>query len=173
MIITPAAPSGAEAQLQRWLDGLRSLHARNAAGKLDGLDRPRYAADRRRLLEGLVDDDNRRLRAGQRRRGAFRLARAVQVRLTGPGGERVALTQNFSTGGFAALVAPVPKAGDAFEASLRLPGGAQVTARAVVVDVRPPRGGAARTGFRFAGLPACAAEAIECAIVETVLASLG
>jgi len=172
--IVIATPTPRHDARERWLDGFRELHAKIVQGRASEVDAARYRGAQQQLLASLAARDSRALPPGQRERLLVRVANALPVELVASAGglRSVALTLNVSSGGFAALITPLPKSGDLYAVALRLPGrGGEVRATAEVVGARV-RNRTARVSFRFLDLPPADVERIETFVTGVLLPQL-
>jgi hypothetical protein len=81
-------------------------------------------------------------------------------------------TFDLSLGGFSALLARAPMSDEALTATLRLPGADPVVASVAVAGTKAQPGNV-RVSFTFSRLEGPAAERLELAIFDAVLANLG
>ena len=102
----------------------------------------------------------------------MRIARALQVELTGNGRKEKLTTFDISSGGFAAPMGTAPEPGEIFTAAIRLPGGDPLVVPVKVVGSTAQMG-YVRVSFTFGVLASEAAERLELAILDMVLQQLG
>jgi hypothetical protein len=154
--------------LARWLASFREMHERARQGALAGAERDLYLAAREELARALLAAQRVQVRPGQSPRAALRVSRALQADLELPGGKVRATTIDLSSGGFGALLAPPPAAGERVQFALRLPGGARVAGSARVAGV-VQGAGSSRVSFAFEQVPAEDRERLELLVFDTVL----
>jgi len=155
--------------LGRWLTGFKALHEKAKQGDLAGPELRDYRARRYEMERALLAAQDLTRPPGQQRRQSLRVARALQVELV-RGGEKDRLTTfDVSMGGFAAPMASAPILGETLVATVRLPGVEPLVAPVKVVGARA-QSGKVRVSFAFGKLEPVAAERLEHAIVDMVLA---
>lgn len=156
-------------RLASWLASFKALHLRAKQEQLSDEERRSYQAARDELATALLAAQRVQAKPGQSPRKALRAARALQVAIERDGGESFrALTLDLSAGGFGALFARTPGAGEKLKATLRLPGGESVTSAARIVGV-VPQGGSSRVACSFEGMSAEDQEKLEVVVFDTVL----
>lgn len=158
--------------LGQWLAAFKALHEQARKGALEPAEARDYKAGREELARALTAAQRLAIPAGQTPRQALRVARALQVELESPVRKDRLTTIDVSVGGFSALVARAPMADEELKATMRLPGLDPVTAAVVVVGMKPQPGNV-RVSFAFQRLEPAAAERLELAIFDAVLAQLG
>jgi len=157
--------------LAQWLTAFRALHEKAKRGALEGADEQDYKAGREELARALVAAQHLTLQPGQSPRHALRVARALQVELESPVRKERLTTFDLSLGGFSALVARAPMPDEALTATLRLPGTDPIVTSVTVAGMKAQPGNV-RVSFSFAALQGPAAERLELAIFDAVLAQL-
>ncbi len=158
--------------LAQWLTAFKALHEKARRGGLEGSDERDYKAGREELARALVAAQHLTLQPGQSPRQALRVARALQVDLESPVRKDRLTTFDLSLGGFSALLARAPMHDEELTATLRLPGAEPIVAEVTVAGMKAQPGNA-RVSFAFKGLQGPAAERLELAIFDAVLAQLG
>ncbi len=157
--------------LTQWVEAFRQLHQRARRGELTPAEQQEYRAGREALARAMVSAQGLTRRPDQSPREALRVARVVQVALE----SRVRLerlaTAELSVGGFSARMARAPAPDEELTATLRLPGGEPVVAAVRVVGVKP-QADFVHVSFAFVRLDAAAAERLEQAIFDVVLAEI-
>jgi c-di-GMP-binding flagellar brake protein YcgR len=101
-------------------------------------------------------------------RHSLRVARALQADLEGPTFKQRAVTVDFSSGGFAAILGAAPSRVDVLSCVLRLPGQEPLKGQVKVVDLRPLEG-SMRVAFAFQALSEGDRERLEQLVFDTVL----
>jgi hypothetical protein len=158
--------------LGKWLTDLKALHEKAKHGALSPEEQQDYRARRAELARALLAAQGLGRQPGQARRQSLRVARALQVEVAGPGRRERLTTFDVSMGGFSAPMASSPPIGEVLTATLRLPEGEPLVAPARVV-ASVPAAGCVRISFAFGPIPGAAAEKLEMAIFDLVLAQLG
>jgi len=158
--------------LAQWLTAFQALHERARRGTLEAADERDYKAGREELARALVAAQHLTLQPGQSPRLALRVARALQVDLESPVRKDRLTTFDLSLGGFSALLARAPMPDEALTATLRLPGVDPVVTAVTVAGMKAQPGNV-RVSFSFARLDGPAAERLELAVYDAVLAQLG
>jgi len=158
--------------LGKWLTDLKSLHEKARNGTLDAGETREYRSRRAELARALLTAQSLTRHPGQAQRQSLRVARALQVEITGGGRRERLTTFDISMGGFAAPMGTAPATGDTFTAAIRLPGTDPLVIPVKVVG-STPQAGYARVSFSFGRLEGAAAEMLELAIFDLVLAQLG
>lgn len=158
--------------LGRWLTDLKALHEKARAGTLDPVESREYRSRRAELARALLAAQSLTRHPGQAHRQSLRVARALQVEITGAGRRERLTTFDISMGGFAAPMGAAPATGATFTASVRLPGVEPLVVPVKVVG-STPQVGYVRVSFSFGKLEGAAAEVLELAIFDLVLAQLG
>ena len=157
--------------LGQWLSAFRALHEKAKRGTLEAADERDYKAGREELARALVAAQHLTLQPGQSPRQALRVARALQVDLESPVRHDRLTTFDLSLGGFSALLARAPMSDEALTATLRLPGTEPMVTGVTVAGMKAQPGNV-RVSFSFAKLEGPAAERLELAIFDAVLAQL-
>jgi hypothetical protein len=157
--------------LGRWLTDLKALHEKAKHGTLSAEEQRDYRSRRAELARALLAAQGLGRQPGQARRQSLRVARALQVEVSGPGRKERLTTFDVSVGGFSAPMAAAPPTGEALTATLRLPEGEPLVAPVKVVGSAPATG-CVRVSFAFGPIPGAAAEKLEMAIFDLVLAQL-
>jgi hypothetical protein len=157
--------------LGKWLTDLKALHEKAKHGALSTEEQRDYRSRRAELARALLAAQGLGRPPGQARRQSLRVARALQVELSGPGRKERLTTFDVSTGGFSAPMAAAPPTGETLTATLRLPEGEPLVAPVKVVGSAPAPG-CVRVSFAFGPIPGAAAEKLEMAIFDLVLAQL-
>ncbi len=158
--------------LAQWLTAFKALHEKARRGALEAADERDYQAGREELARALVAAQRLTTQPGQSPRQALRVARALQVDLESPVRKDRLTTFDLSLGGFSALVARAPMSDEELTATLRLSGAEPVVAGVKVAGMKAQPGNV-RVSFTFSRLEAAAAERLEFAIFDAVLAGLG
>jgi hypothetical protein len=158
--------------LAKWLTAFKTLHEKAKKGTLEPADERDYKAGREELARALVAAQHLTLQPGQSPRHALRVARALQVDLESPVRKDRLTTFDLSLGGFSALLARAPMHDETLTATLRLSGTDPVVAEVKVAGMKAQPGNV-RVSFTFGKLEAPAAERLELAIFDAVLAQLG
>jgi hypothetical protein len=158
--------------LAQWLTAFKALHEKARRGTLEAADERDYKAGREELARALVAAQHLTMQPGQSPRNALRVARALQVDLESPVRKERLTTFDLSLGGFSALLARAPMSDEALTATLRLPGTDPVVASVTVAGMKAQPGNV-RVSFTFSRLEGPAAERLELAIFDAVLANLG
>jgi hypothetical protein len=158
-------------QLAQWIVQFRALHEKDKRGALSAEERPIYAAAREELARALLAAQRVQTMPGQSFRQALRVSRALQATLEVGGETLRAMTVDVSSGGFGALLAVAPPAGEKVRFTLRLPGADPLAGTVRVVGV-VPRPGNARVAFSFEGLAEADRARVETLVFDTVLEQL-
>jgi hypothetical protein len=157
--------------LAHWLTTFKALHEKARAGSLDDLEDRDYKAGREELARALVAAQGLTRKPEQSPRAALRVARVLQVDLESRVRlERLATTE-ISLGGFSARMARAPALDEEVTATLRLPGTEPLKAAVTVVGVKQLPG-SVLVSFTFQKLEGAAAERLELAIFDMVLAQI-
>jgi hypothetical protein len=157
--------------LKHWLILFKAQHERARAGTLSGSGLAEYRAGRDELARALLGAQAAGLRPGEVPRQALRVARALQADLEWSVDRVRAVTQEFSVGGFSALLAKAPPTDEEIKFALRLPGVDPVSGRAKVMgSVTQPA--VLRVSFAFIGLGAAERDRLEFAVFDTVLQNI-
>ena len=151
-----------------WLLEFRALHERAKRGEISPAEAKTYDCAREELARALLSAQRVQTHPGEAARAALRVSRALQADLELPGGKVRASTLDLSAGGFGALLAMKPAAGERARFQLRLPGGKQVAGTARVVGVQPS-GGSARVAFAFEDVGGEDRARVEALVFDTVL----
>ena len=157
--------------LGRWLTDLEALHEKARTGTLDPAESREYRSRRAELARALLAAQSLTRLPGQAHRQSLRVARALQVEIAGAGRRERLTTFDISMGGFAAPMGAAPATGETFTATIRLPGADPLVTPVKVVGVSPQTG-YVRVSFSFGRLEGAAAELLELAIFDLVLAQL-
>jgi hypothetical protein len=156
-------------ELKLWLDQFSRLHAKARAGKLSQSEQVSYLERRDELARALVAAQRLSVLPGQTPRQALRVARALQIDLELPGGRVRAMTQNISSGGFAALLGQLPNEAESIGFSLKQPGAPEpILGRCRVRDIQK-RAGNHLVSFAFEALSPEAQERIEMTLFDAVM----
>ena len=158
--------------LAQWMKTFRALHERAKRGALQGSEEQEYKAGREELARALVAAQRLTVQPDQSPRQALRVARAIQVELESRVRKEPLATFEISLGGFSAAMARPPAPDEELTATLRLPGTDPFATPVKVVGVKA-QAGSVRVSFAFTRLEGAAAERLELAIFDTVLAQLG
>ena len=167
---------------REWLTQFRHLHDAARRGVLDGSSLVDYHAARDETpprLPGSPGEPARALLAaqhvaidpGQRPRRQLRAFKALQVDVRFFDGTLRATTRQVSSGGFSALLAHAPKAGEELKVSLRLPGTDPFQVGARVVETKPQAGNAL-VSFGWVGLGADEVERLDVFVFDAILDDL-
>ncbi|HET8733345.1 MAG TPA: PilZ domain-containing protein [Anaeromyxobacteraceae bacterium] len=158
--------------LGHWLTELKALHEKARSGTLGPTEQREYRSRRAELARALLAAQSLTRQPGQSARQSLRVARALQVELSGAGRSERLTTFDISAGGFAAPMGSAPETGAMLTASIRLPGtDPLVTPVKVVGSV--PMVGYSRVSFSFGRLDPASAERLDLAILDMVLQQLG
>jgi hypothetical protein len=157
--------------LAEWLRTFRNLHEQAKKKALSPRELETYLAGRDELARALLAAQHVALQPGVKSRRALRVSRALQADLEFHDGNVRAMTLDVSAGGFAALLAAPPKAGERCKVSLRIPGGEVLRCEARVVEVKKLPGNA-RAAFEFVALSTEDLERVETFVFDAVLAQL-
>jgi hypothetical protein len=158
--------------LAHWLTAFKVLHEKARRGALGMPEAREYRARRAELTRALLTAQDLTRQPGQSPRRSLRVARALQVELEGAGRKDRITTFDVSTGGFSAPMASAPRPGDVIAATLHLPGVEPLATSVKVVGTRA-QAGSLRVSFAFGEMEGAAAERLEFAIFDMVLAQLG
>lgn len=158
--------------LAQWLTTFKALHEKAKRGALDAAEQRDYLGGREELARALVAAQRLTLQPGQSPRHALRVARALQVDLESPVRKDRLTTFDLSLGGFSALLARAPMSDEALTATLRLPGAEPLVTSVTVAGMKVQPGNV-RVSFAFSRLEGPAAERLEVAVFDAVLAQLG
>jgi hypothetical protein len=158
--------------LGQWLTDLRALHEKARHGSLGAAEARDYRSRRSELARALLAAQALGRQPGQARRQSVRVARALQVELEGGGRKERLTTFDISMGGFSAPMAGAPQPGAMLTATVRLPGVEPLVTPVKMVGAAP-QAGCVRVSFSFGKLEGPAAEKLELAIFDLVLAQLG
>jgi hypothetical protein len=158
--------------LGQWLTDLKALHEKAKQGTLAPAEGRDYRARRAELARALLAAQSLTRQPGKARRQSLRVARALQVELTGNGRKEKLTTFDISSGGFAAPMGSAPGQGETFTAAVRLPGSDPLVVPVKVVGATPQIG-YVRVSFTFGVLEPAASERLELAILDMVLQQLG
>lgn len=154
----------------QWLAAFRQLHERARRGELGEREKRVYDAGREELARALLAAQHVMMRPGQKPRQSLRVARALQVEVTLPGGKVRAVTMDVSVGGFGAVLGARPPEGT-WDFSLKLPGGDLLAGTARVVDVRQLPG-SVRVAFAFVEIAPADLARLELVVFDTVMSQL-
>ncbi len=158
--------------LGQWLIDLKALHEKAKLGQLAPAEGRDYRARRAELARALLAAQSLTRQPGQAHRQSLRVARALQVELTGHGRKEKLTTFDISSGGFAAPMGTAPEPGEMFTAAIRLPGTDPLVVPVKVVGATAQMG-YARVSFTFGALEPVSSERLELAILDMVLQQLG
>jgi hypothetical protein len=159
-------------QLAQWIVQFRALHDKDKRDALSAEERSIYTAAREELARALLAAQRVQTLPGQSFRQALRVSRALQATLEVGGEILRAMTVDVSSGGFGALLAVAPPAGEKLKFTLRLPGGSDPLAGTVRVVGVVPRPGNARVAFSFDALADADRARLETLVFDTVLDQL-
>lgn len=154
-----------------WLRLFRALHDKAKLGKLSPEDAEAYRAGCDELARALLAAQRLAPRQGEAPRHALRVARAVQVDLETAVSHVRATTVELGVGGFSALLAKAPPAGEELRATLKIPGGEPLAAAVVPAELKQGPG-SVRVSFTFRGLPEGERARLELLVIETALSQL-
>ncbi len=154
-----------------WLRAFRTLHERAKKGGLSPEDAETYRAGCDELARALLAAQRIAAKDGEAPRHALRVARALQVDLETATAKVRATTAELGAGGFSALLAKAPPAGEDMTATLRIPGSEPLEAAVAVLDVKQLPG-TARVSFAFKRLPDAQRERIELLVIDTALSNI-
>jgi hypothetical protein len=154
--------------LKEWLVQFKAAHEKVRAGTLSGEPLAAYRSGRDELARALLGAQAASLRTGETPRQALRVARALQADLEWSVDKVRAVTQDVSSGGFAALLAKAPPTDEEVKVQLRMPGADPISTKARVVNahVQPA---SVRVSFAFVGLPPADRDRLEFLVFDTVL----
>ena len=158
--------------LAQWMAAFRALHEKAKQGALQGPEERDYKAGREELARALVAAQRLTVQPDQSPRMALRVARAIQVELESRVHKELLTTFELSLGGFSAAMARPPAPDEELTATIRLPGKDPLATQVKVAGVRQQAGNV-RVSFAFFKLEGAAAERLELAIFDMVLAQLG
>jgi hypothetical protein len=156
---------------RQWLAQFRHLHDAAKRGVLDGSSLADYHTARDELARALLAAQHVAIEPGQRPRRQLRALRALQVDVAFFDGTLRATTRQVSSGGFSALLAHAPKAGEEVKVTLRLPGTDPLQVAAQVVETKPQAGNA-HVSFQWVGLGEEEVERLEVFVFDAVLEEL-
>ena len=157
--------------LAQWLAEFRALHEKAKRISLPPTELAAYRARRDELARALLAAQRLTLKPGEVPRQSLRVARALQADIEGPTFKERAVTVDFSSGGFAAILGPVPPRNEELACQLRLPGQDPVRGRVRIAGVKPLEG-STRVAFAFVGLSESERERLEQLVFDTVLEQL-
>jgi hypothetical protein len=157
--------------LADWLRVFRTLHDRAKKGGLSGSDAEDYRVGCDELSRALIAAQRLTLKPGEVPRHALRVARALQVDLETATSHVRATTVDLCVGGFSALLAKTPPAGEEQKATLRIPGGDPIVATVAPGELKP-QPGAVRVSFTFRNLEDADRRRLELLVMDTALSQL-
>jgi hypothetical protein len=157
--------------IAEWLRAFRALHERAKTGGLGAEDAAAYRAGSDELARALLAAQRLGLKPGEVPRHALRVARAVQVDLETAVWRARVSTVDLGVGGFSALLAKPPPAGEDLRCVMKIPGGAPLTATVVTADVKQ-QSGTVRASFAFRGLGDEERGVIERLVIDTALSQI-
>ena len=158
--------------LANWLSTFKALHERAKLGVLDSVEEQDYKAGREELARALVAAQGLTRRPEQSPRMALRVARALQVDLESRVRMERLTTSDLSLGGFSAPMARAPGSDEELTVTMRLPDTDPFKGAVTIAGVKPQPGNVL-VSFGFKKLEPEAAERLELAIFDMVLAKLG
>jgi hypothetical protein len=154
-----------------WLRVFRALHDKARAGGLEGEDADAYRAGCDELARALMAAQRQPARPGEAPRHALRVARALQVDLETPIRHVRTMTLDLGVGGFSALLAKAPPAGEAQKCTVKVPGGQAIETTATPLEVKPQPGNV-KVSFAFGTLPDADRARLELLVIDTALSQL-
>ena len=156
-------------RLAQWIAGFKDLHDRSKKGALSAEERKAYLAAREELARALLAAQRVQAKPGQTHRQALRVSRALQANLAFGDDEVRTMTLDLSAAGFGSILAKARAIGEVASATLRLPGGEQLSGKARLVGF-VPQAGSVRAAFTFdPPLGSEDAERLELLVFDTVL----
>lgn len=157
--------------ISEWLRVFRALHERAKAGDLPKEDADAYRAGCEELARALLAAQKLTPRSGETSLHALRVARAVQVDLAAGAWQARVTTVDLGVGGFTALLAKAPPAGEELRCTMKVPGGAALEA-AVVTSEAKQQPGTVRATFAFRALGEAERDALERLVIDTALSQI-
>ncbi len=155
-----------------WLRVFRALHEKAKQGALSKEDAETYRGGCDELARALMAAQKLSPAPYEAPRHALRVARALQVELESPVSRVRAMTVDVGVGGFSALLAKAPQAGEELKATLRIPDGrAPLVAQVVPAESRP-QPGVTRAVFAFRNLSDADRALLETLVIDTALSQL-
>lgn len=154
-----------------WLRVFRALHERAKAGGLAEADAADYRAGCEELARALLATQKLAPRTGETALQALRVARAVQVDLSTPVWQARATTVELGVGGFSALLAKGPPAGEELRCTMKVPGGAPLEATVTIAETKQ-QPGTVRAAFAFKRLDEGQRAALASLVIDTALAQI-
>lgn len=153
----------------QWIAQFRVLHERVSRGQASDEDRLRHKAMREELATSLVQSQGQSVPPGSQARKHFRVPQVFPVEVNNI--YRL-VTRDISRAGFSALVNGSLAVGDDISFSLTLARGTEpITGKGHVAELSKLQG-SARVGFAIDAMSEAAAERLEMALFDAVLARL-
>ncbi len=157
--------------LSDWLRVFRTLHDKAKQGGLAGEDADAYRAGCDELARALLAAQKLAAKPGEAPRHALRVARALQIDLESPTSKVRAMTVDLGVGGFSAILAKPPPAGEDVTVTMKVPGREPLVATVVPAEVRTQTG-SVRVSFAFKQLADANRAALEMLVIDTALSQL-
>ncbi len=154
-----------------WLRVFRALHEQAKAGGLPREDAADYRAGCEELARALLAARKLAPRSGETALQALRVPRAVQVDLVAKSWPSRVTTVELGVGGFSALLARVPLAGEELRCTMKVPGGAPIEATVSATEAKQ-QPGTVRAVFTFKSLGEAQRTALEKLVIDTALAQI-
>ncbi len=155
-----------------WLRVFRALHEKAKQGALSGDDAETYRGGCDELARALMAAQHLSPAPYEAPRHQLRVARALQVELEAAAGRVRAMTIDVGVGGFSAILAKAPTAGEELKATLKIPDRRDPLVAQVAAAEARPQPGAARVGFTFKKLGDADRIALERLAIDTALSQL-
>lgn len=154
-----------------WLRVFRTLHERAKTGGLSREDEDAYRGGCDELARALIAAQKGTVPAGVAPRHALRVARAVQVDLDTKVWHARVTTVDLGVGGFSALLAKGPPAGEELRCTMKVPGGVPLEATVVQTEARQ-QPGTVRATFAFKSLGDAERLTLERLVIDTALGQI-
>ena len=149
----------------------RELHQRAMKAVLPPDERAEYNEAKEQFARSLCAAQGLRLEPGQRARATFRVLVLFKVEVTIDGSIQKAATMDVSVGGFSTLLGVAPATGTELPFKMSPSSKEAISGIAVVAGtVKERTGQLYRISFAFKDLPAGAAERLEEALIDAILA---
>jgi hypothetical protein len=161
----------AKMDLAEWVSAFRALHEKAKRDALSSVEDQDYRAQRESLAKAFVAAQRLTRQPDQAPREALRVALVLQVDLESRVRMERLATSELSLGGFSARMARAPAPDEELSVTLRLPGAEPVGTRVKVVGVKA-QPGFVLVSFSFIKLDGAAAERLEIAVFDHVLAQI-